>query len=303
MKRFKAIVVAVGGLVLVLGLLFFIIGLLKPKVAGIYIETSPVSTVYINGQEVGKTPYDETLEPGEVIVRLVPETFQTPLPPYETKVSLLAGVKTVITRDFGKDEDTSSGELISFERIGRGDTSMVIVTIPDSARLIIDGKERAYTPHKTSSVLPGVHRLTFSADGYQEKTVEVKTHEGYKLTAFVKLAKADEAGPTPPPGVAGSRDEAIPQVEILSTPTGFLRVRAEPSSLAEEVGRVQPGERYKLLEVDERTGWYKIEFEAGDGWISNQYAKKLGNEDKAVQTPTPSKILLPTPSISPALNI
>jgi hypothetical protein len=64
------------------------------------------------------------------------------------------------------------------------------------------------------------------------------------------------------------------QVEILDTPTGFLRVRATPSTGASEITQVDPGEKFPLLE--ERAGWYKIKLTDGkEGWVSGQYAKKL----------------------------
>jgi N-acetylmuramoyl-L-alanine amidase len=78
------------------------------------------------------------------------------------------------------------------------------------------------------------------------------------------------------------------EVEILSTSTGFLRVRSEPSILGEEIGRVEPGERYPYLDEDEDTGWLKIEYEEGkEGWVSGQYAKKI-EESKEEPSPSPS---------------
>jgi hypothetical protein len=85
-------------------------------------------------------------------------------------------------------------------------------------------------------------------------------------------------------------EEEVEKVVILSTPTGFLRVRSEPSTLADELGTVEPDEEYELLETDEETGWFKIKFtqeendEEIEGWISNQYAKMVENE--ASPTPT-----------------
>ena len=62
-------------------------------------------------------------------------------------------------------------------------------------------------------------------------------------------------------------------VLIKETPTGWLRVRGEPSTVGAEVGRVNPGEKYTLLE--EKDGWFQIEYEEGkNGWISGQYAEK-----------------------------
>lgn len=62
-------------------------------------------------------------------------------------------------------------------------------------------------------------------------------------------------------------------VTILDTPTGFLRIRTEPTTVASEAGRLSPGDKVMLME--EKTGWYKITTDKNIiGWISTQYAKK-----------------------------
>ena len=190
MKKIKIASYVVLGLVLIIALVLVLFNILKPKVAGIHIESEPLATVYIDGVEDGRTPYDKKDKtPGEYVIKLVPDSFNTPLAPYETKVNLVAGVQTVIRRTFGDTDETSSGEIISFEKIEKDQVSLAVVSIPDSAELVIDANERAFTPHRTTSLLPGTHTLTLSADGYREKNVDVRTHEGYKLTAVVKLAK------------------------------------------------------------------------------------------------------------------
>jgi len=260
--------------------------------------TDPPANVFIDGEEVGRTPYEINRSPGEVVIKLIPDSFQAPLTPYETKVNLIAGVQTVIKREFGESQEASSGEIISFERIAKEETSLTVVTIPDSVQLEIDGRDKAFTPHKTSSILPGEHTLVLSAEGFLERIIEVKTHQGYKLTAIIKLAQAENKvqetpGITPTP--IDENEAKKEMIEILSTPTGFLRVRKEPSTLGEEVGQVKPGEKYPLLETDEKTGWFKIEYEEdGEGWISNQYAKKVEGSSKA--TPTPTRRVSPTPT-------
>lgn len=62
-----------------------------------------------------------------------------------------------------------------------------------------------------------------------------------------------------------------PYVVIGSTPTGWLRVRSEPSSSGAEVARVEPEEKYPYKSTE--NGWYEIEYASGQlGWISGQYA-------------------------------
>jgi len=58
-------------------------------------------------------------------------------------------------------------------------------------------------------------------------------------------------------------------VTIKNTPTGWLRVREKPGG--KEIGRVYPGEEYKF--IGQESGWYQIEFEGGEAWISGSWAE------------------------------
>jgi len=251
---------------------FFLIGYLQPKSAGLLIQTNPSATVFIDGVEVGKTPYEATRAPGEVVIKLVPISADKLLAPYETRVTLSSKIQTIINRDFAETEEASAGETVSFERVGGGEAPLAIVAIPDSAQVSLDGQLRGFAPYKTSSFLPGDHEISVAAPSFLERSVKVRTIKGYKLTVVVKLAPTGQtAEPTPTPS-----EVQVSMVEILATPTGFLRVRATPATAGVVVAEVKPGEKYRYLETDEATGWFKIEYEKGkEGWVSNQYAKKV----------------------------
>ncbi len=291
MKKLKTIGLVILALATIIAIIFFLLGALKPKMAGIFIETNPASAVFVNEEQVGRTPYRDTRKSGEAIIKLIPESFEIPLAPYETEVYLVSGVETVIKRDFGEFENTSAGEIISFEKISKDQTSLVVISTPSSAQLLIDGYQKHITPHKSPSISEGEHVLLMSANGHLDRSVKVKTHAGYKLTAVIQLAVSEEVEQ-----VEEKTDEEVveeevkPEVKILETPVGFLRVRDEPSTLGVEVGQVEPGDIFELLETDEKTGWYKIEHEEDEeGWISNQYAEKLAKDELEVDsTATPS---------------
>lgn len=298
MGKVRTILLILGSLVLLTGVGLFLIGYFKPKGAGVLIETSPLATVFIDNVQVGRSRYEATKDPGEVVIKLVPESNQTALTPYETKVTLTSGIQTVIRREFGTTSDEESGEIISFEKTNGSETSLSVVSLPDAAQISIDGATRGFAPYKTSSIVPGEHQLIVSAGGYREKILSVRTQEGYKLTAVVKLAKDINATPIPTPESQDNASEQVTLVEILSTPTGFLRVRNEPSTLASEVAQVKPGEKYLFIEQDEKTGWFKIEYQKGkEGWVTNQYSKKV--EGTLTQTPTPRPSLTPKSSPTP----
>lgn len=65
----------------------------------------------------------------------------------------------------------------------------------------------------------------------------------------------------------------INMVQITSIPTGFLNVRRGPGTSFSIVAKVNPGEKYELLE--EKSGWYKIKISGSTGWVSTQYSKKV----------------------------
>lgn len=316
MKKLKILILVLLGIALLITLIFFLVGIFRPKGAGIVIETTPDSSVFIDGVQIGRTPHKETRKPGEVVIKLVPESFDKPLAPYETKVNLVSGVETVIDWEFGESTEAAGGEIVSFEKAGRDETSLSVVSIPDSAQVVIDGTIRAFAPYKTSNIAAGEHVLIVSAEGFLDRSIKVKTYTGYKLTALVKLVPSEEEPREEAIGEVEGEEEEEEKVwvEILSTPTGFLRVRDEPSTLAEEIGRVKPGEKYLFIEQDEKTGWFKIEYppaQAGEeaeeglsapaGWVSNTYAEKIEPSDAEAMegeeiTPTPTTTSTPTPS-------
>lgn len=275
MKKFEKVVLTLVGISFVVGLTFFLVGYFKPKKAGVLIETTPVALVYIDGVQVGRTPYEATRTPSEVVVKLIPESLDKPLAPYEIKVKLGAGIKTVITREFGESEEVSAGQVISFEKVAAGETSLAVVSFPDSAQVSIDGQIRGFSPIKLTDISAGEHQIAVSAERFKERTLTVKTITGYKLTAVVKLAVNLELPKEEPQDEQRKKPETKYQIEILDTPNGFLRVRSEPSTAADELAKVKTGEKFKFIEEDAKTGWFKIEYEGGkEGWVSNEYAKK-----------------------------
>jgi uncharacterized protein YgiM (DUF1202 family) len=296
MRKFITIVLIIAGLGLLAAAAFFSIGYFKPKTAGVIISTNPASIVFVNGEELGRTPVDnKKLEPGEAIIKLIPESFETPLTPYETKINLTAGIQTAIKWDFGETTEKSGGEVVSYEKVDKGDTSLAIISVPDTAQVAIDGQVKGFTPFKTSSISPGEHTIAVSFEGYLDRVFDAQLREGYKLTVVVDLAKAEEVMKKKEEPVVKEEEEQSEVVKILSTSVGFLRVRNEPSTLGEEVGRVEPGDTYEVLETDEDTGWYKIEFEDDEeGWVSNQYAELVTEDEEEEESETS-----PTPTADP----
>lgn len=284
MKKKLLIVISIFvvlGIVAFVTLAFF--GVFKQKMAGLLVESEPVSTVYIDGVMAGKTPYETNLEAGEILIQLVPDIFEDQqLDSYETKVNLEPGVKTIIKRSFNADKDLVSGIIVSFEKIGGDGSLLTVVSVPDHAQIFIDGKAHGFTPIRTK-VSAGDHDLLVSHVGHLDKSLPVRIYKGYKLTAVVKLPKDNKPKPTPQP-VLSETTQNLGKIEISDTGVGFLRVRGEPNTNSEVVGQVIPGEVYDVLEVNENSSWYKIkvvlethngESSEIEGWVSGEFVELI----------------------------
>ena len=284
----------------VIGVIFGVRSLLSGrKKAALQVNTTPKSSIFLDGEFLGSTPYyNDSLKAGEYVLKIVPESSGQALNPWEGRVTLAAGILTAVTRELGLTPDTSSGEILSFEALADKDAvSIAVVTTPDGAVVNLDGEPKGFAPLSIDDVTEGEHILTISSPGYTEKIVKAKTVKGYKLIASIQLAREPfvvttetdqtatasaspsttlKASPTPNPSPKASPTTTLekPYVVITSETTGWVRVRKEPTTASDEVAKVNDGEQYPLL--DSQSGWYQIEYAAGQtGWISGQYAEKF----------------------------
>lgn len=284
MEKAKVALVVFLMLTVLVGLIFVALGYFKPQGAAISVESTPGSTVYINGEAVGRTPYQANVKPGEIALKIVPIGLSDSFLNYETRITLNPGVKTIVRRIFGSSDSDSSGEIISFEKTSDELASLSVISNPDAAQISIDGTVKGFTPIKISKITPGEHQLIVSAPGYASKTFSISTVGGYKLTVISKLAEG--ARPTPAPVL--SDETIITEVVILDTGTGYLTVRRDPNTLSPKIGRVTPGLKYELVNTDKKSGWYQIKYEGESiGWVSNKYARIVDSSDgnSAVKNP------------------
>ncbi|MBU1322633.1 PEGA domain-containing protein [Patescibacteria group bacterium] len=276
-----------------LSLTVFLTGCTLPgrKKSALSVSTTPQATIFLDGEHLGQTPYyNEKLKPGDYVLKIVPESSGQALNPWEGRVTLSPGILTVVNRELGLTQDSSSGEVLSFEpSADKKATSISVVTTPDGAVVNLDGEPKGFAPISLDNTTEGDHILLISSPGYQDKTIKAKTVKGNKLIVSVQLARAvavpivdDEpqqeatpaASPKASPKTGSAATPAKPYVTIDSPDTGWVRVRAEASTASEELTKVDHGESFPL--VDEQSGWYQIEYATGkNGWISGKYAEKF----------------------------
>lgn len=286
----------------------------KSQKSALDVKSDPVAAVYINGDHVGSTPFQkEGLKPGEYTVKLVVESnpekeWQTQVvlkPSLLTNITRFFGdtedVSSHFTLSLEKNGNKDSGDI-------------TVISLPDSAVVKRDGQPIGFAPVEMTYLSPADYQISVGSPGYKQLAIPIKAIAGHKLTISAKLAKdkdvtkplestpeastsaavaASSPAPSPSPSLASPSPTpkaspkasaspvtstagipAKPFVTILDTPTGWLRVRSEPSGVTEnEVGKVDVGKSFPFLK-NNGTGWYQIEYEEDkQGWISAQYAK------------------------------
>jgi hypothetical protein len=255
------------------------------------IVSAPSASVFIENVASGKTPYDDKYKVGEYLVKLIPEGDATATASWQGKVKIYKNALTYINRELGASDLSSAGEVFTISKMEKppknADNGEVNVdSEPTGAIVYLDNDEKGVAPLLLSDVPKGDHELSIFMPGFFRRTQKINVTGGYTVNASFKLAidqtqqtKTDD-GSTTPTSASSSAATATPApstgkkgtVTISDTPTGFLRVRAEPSVGGAELGRVKPGETHDLLE--EKTGWYRIQYASESGWISSDYATK-----------------------------
>lgn len=273
MKRFFGISIASIVAIIAFGISVFILNHNLGKGA-LQVTSEPNSRVYLDGKFIGQTPLclcqlKDMVDVGDHTIRLVPT--QGNFIPFEQKIPISQKVLTVVDRSFA-DGGQSSGSVISLSKLSnKDDISLSIVSLPSGASVFLDSANIGSTPVRETNVTESDHEIKLSKDGYQDKILKIRTVKGYGLNALVFLGSNPQI--SSPSAESTPIPLSVTKILILDTPTGFLRVRDQPSLNGNQVGQVLPGEKYDLL--DEQNGWYKIKLKDGTtGWVSSQYAQK-----------------------------
>ncbi len=270
-----------------------LLGSRAPKEGELRVDATPAVSVFLDNKHIGRTPLKEKVTAGEYTIRLVAESTTGEFAPWQAKISVGPNLLTYVNAVLSESELSSAVDVLWLEKSVAGKPELSIITNPDGASVVLDDVTKGITPLTVSDLAVGDHNLTVTSPGFLTRTMKVKLTAGYKLIASMKLALSaggvpatTEATPaattstTPTPSLkpgSSATSSATPQkpyVVIKDTPTGFLRVRMEPSTAATEAGRVNPGEKYHLF--NQQTGWYQISHDGTNkGWISAQYADKV----------------------------
>jgi len=103
---------------------------LVARKSAIEINSYPVAKVFLDGKEVGMTPYkNRSLLPKEVEVKLVTNDLE-----WTKKIKLQNNISTVVDWEFGKNNETSGGYVLYLEKTGdKNKAGIMINTTPSKS--------------------------------------------------------------------------------------------------------------------------------------------------------------------------
>lgn len=273
--------------IFVIAFVVFIVVKLLSDISGkkegrLQVESKPSAAVFLDNVMKGNTPYTNSHKQGEYMLKIVPDGVATQAASWQKKISIFSGSLTYVDVQLESTDIGSWADVYWLTRLGAFDKSsgLVVETEPSGALVYIDNDEKGVSPLTLENVTQGNHELSVFMPGFSRRSKKINISPGFQLHAFVKLAldpsqksKYTIEESTQLATAAASIKEPVNTVQILDTPTGWLRVREEPTLSGSESARVNPGQRFELLE--EQTGWFKIRIDGlNEGWISSEYAKK-----------------------------
>jgi len=261
--------------------LFF--DVVSKKEGRLQVFSRPPAAVFLDNVMKGNTPFTDTLKEGEYLLKIVPDGVATQAASWQKKIPVLSGSLTYVDAQLESTDISTWASVYWLTKRGmfNSTSGLVIETEPSGALVYIDNDEKGVSPLTLDNVAQGTHEVSVFMPGFSRTSKKINISPGYQLHGSIKLAldpsqksqyTIESPSPTPP------LDTAVPganphTVQILETPTGWLRVRDEPTLEGSESARINPGQRFEL--VEERVGWYKIKIDRlKQGWISSEYAQK-----------------------------
>lgn len=274
--------------------------------------TNTPASVALDGELVGDTPYQNSnLKVKKYAVKISPAgSSQVPYETsiklhkgYEAQVEWTFGSTPESSSGFVFEyEDSSNASGVELQ----------LTASPDNVPVSVDGKNVGFTPLLLDNLTEGSHTVSLQAPGFESESRTVMLVKGKRVLMTTKLAKEEKpVTPVPAPVASESADltatksakatktptpkpsatlgatasasavptEGVkktttvkPYVEILETPTGFLRVRESASPTAAEVYKLSVGSTVPYSNASS-SGWLKVNYNAAlQGWVSSQYA-------------------------------
>ncbi|MBI4973948.1 PEGA domain-containing protein [Candidatus Roizmanbacteria bacterium] len=285
-KKIGILLLLLLGFFLFVAIRFFLIDT-QNTFGELRIVSSPNATVFINNVAIGKIPFDDKYKAGEYLLKLIPEENATQTASWQRKITVRKKSLTTVSVELGSNDISTTGDVFDVAKtdtaFGSDKGEVSVETEPTGAIVYLDNDEKGVAPAILSNISKGDHELSVLMPGFFRRTKKIVAVPGYRVNAYMKLAVDPVQSPTfkivdtikdaTPSSNVPSTTPGKLTILVKGTPEGTLNVREDATVSASKSATVNEGDKFSVLE--EKSGWYKIEYISGkQGWISSQYTKK-----------------------------
>lgn len=240
--------------------------------------SKPAAEVSLDGESLGSSPLSREVQPGEYALEIKKEGYL----PRTLQIAVKEGYRLNVSTNLALDPFPAEEKEIS-----AGGKKIRVVDLSTAQPLLLAD----YALWVKGTVFWGKkdeeksydYFLTAEGKLYDPDGSEVSLTSLSKQTEAITLGYLGESGQGLSTAASGTLGKlrtvlfpAPPQVLILETGVGFLRVRKGPGKNYAEIGKATPGEKYEYL--GKSNDWFKIDFNGKEGWVSSnsgQWAKKI----------------------------
>lgn len=251
------------------------------------IMSSPNATVFINNVAIGKVPYDDKYKAGEYLLKLIPEENATQTASWQRKITVRKKSLTTVSIELGSNDISTAGDVFDVVKtntsFGSDKGEVSVETEPTGAIVYLDNDEKGVAPAILSNISKGDHELSVLMPGFFRRTKKIVVIPGYRVNAYMKLSVDPVQSPSFK--IVDTIKDATPSSSITptssggqtiivkGTPEGTLNVREDATITASKSATVNEDDKFTVIE--EKNGWYKIEYISGkQGWVSGEYTRK-----------------------------
>ena len=238
--------------------------------------TRPVAEVFLNGESLGESPLSKPLSVGEYDLEIKKDGYFS----RRIKVAVKEGFRLNVSANLAIDPFPADPQKLSSPNssltVWDLSSSSSVLTA-DSASWVAGAvfwMSRIEEPVAYDFFLTAKGKL-YDATGSEISLSSLTQISDKKIVGYLggNPGKLSSAASTALNSLAIRLYPAPSKVLILDTGIGYLKVRSGPGTSYEEIGRATVGNKYTYL--GQQSGWYKISFEGGEGWVSGDYAQKL----------------------------
>lgn len=207
---------------------------------------------------------------------------------FDKKYSKVQTFSTVVTQT-----NDTTGEVVKYT---------VTVNVKDMTKPTLKGVKKVIKIVGGKDVVARIKKGVSATDNVDGKIAKSRIKvSGYKAKKYDKVQKVtftvkDKAGNITKKTVKLKITNPVKKLSKYMYTKSVVNVRKTSSAKGKKLGTLKFGTKVKVIGQDRNTGWYKIKYKGGTGWVNSSYlsSKKLSKPVKK-QNPSASDSKNTTP--------